>query len=378
MNKTKKCKKALHKDSRYSIMGLYSKTIEELELKKKTELPIKKKQLEELIERSKLKIGRIEKLEINRQIEKLKIEIKDLENDKELTEYMLKASKYINLYDKESKKTEDELINSDSDNEENTNLKTFIKKKGSKKFGNIYKNFVEECENEIIIDNNASYVNNVIESCKSCGKESIVINNKEACASCTFCGYSFSYQDISNNDHWSEECEILSPFAYKRINHLKEWLSQLQAKETTEIPEEIINNLLLELKKERITKSDDITTSKIKGYLKKLKLNKYYEHVPSIINQLCGLPPPIMTAKLEQVLISKFKEIQAPFEKHVPEGRKNFLSYSYTLHKLCQLEGENTFLSCFPLLKSREKLYQQDCMWKKMCKELNWEFIPSV
>ena len=32
----------------------------------------------------------------------------------------------------------------------------------------------------------------------------------------------------------------------------------------------------------------------------------------------------------------------------------------------------------FPLLKSTEKLYAQDQIWKKICKDLRWEFIPSV
>jgi hypothetical protein len=30
------------------------------------------------------------------------------------------------------------------------------------------------------------------------------------------------------------------------------------------------------------------------------------------------------------------------------------------------------------LLKDREKLIEQDGTWKKMCYELNWEFIPTV
>ena len=35
------------------------------------------------------------------------------------------------------------------------------------------------------------------------------------------------------------------------------------------------------------------------------------------------------------------------------------------------------FLVCFPLLKSREKLHQQDIIWKQICDDLNWEFIKS-
>ena len=36
------------------------------------------------------------------------------------------------------------------------------------------------------------------------------------------------------------------------------------------------------------------------------------------------------------------------------------------------------FLTCFPYLKSNEKLRQQDAIWKNICKELKWEFIKSL
>ena len=43
-----------------------------------------------------------------------------------------------------------------------------------------------------------------------------------------------------------------------------------------------------------------------------------------------------------------FKEIQIPFLNNRPEGRKNFLSYSYVLHKFCQLlELDNLLVNFF-------------------------------
>ena len=64
--------------------------------------------------------------------------------------------------------------------------------------------------------------------------------------------------------------------------------------------------------------------------------------------------------------------------KYCPPTRKNFLSYAYVLHKFCQLLEYDNLLSYFPLLKSREKLQQQDEIWKNICKELKWEYIPST
>lgn len=46
--------------------------------------------------------------------------------------------------------------------------------------------------------------------------------------------------------------------------------------------------------------------------------------------------------------------------------------------RFCELLGEDGLLRHFSLLKSNEKLYAQDQIWKKICKDLRWEFIPSV
>ena len=53
-------------------------------------------------------------------------------------------------------------------------------------------------------------------------------------------------------------------------------------------------------------------------------------------------------------------------------------TYYYVLFKFCELLGEEQYLDSIPLLKDREKLIEQDETWKKMCIELNWEFIPTV
>ena len=65
-------------------------------------------------------------------------------------------------------------------------------------------------------------------------------------------------------------------------------------------------------------------------------------------------------------------------EKYCPSTRKNFLSYSYVLYKFCQLLDKDEYLKYFTLLKSREKLHLQDQIWKKICEEVNWEFIQSI
>ena len=195
---------------------------------------------------------------------------------------------------------------------------------------------------------------------------------------CYNCGYSENIIIHSEKSSYKEPPREASYFAYKRINHFNEWLAQFQAKETTEISDEVYKAIYDEIKKNKSIILDDISYSQVREILKKLQLNKYYEHIPHIINFINGKKAPILKRYEEEKLRSLFKEIQIPFTNNCPQERKNFLSYSYVLHKFCQLLEYDELLEFFPLLKSREKLQQQDQIWKLICKELQWEYIPST
>ena len=218
--------------------------------------------------------------------------------------------------------------------------------------------------------------------CKNCSENNFEIDSKNGIIICTNCGSCEQHYDNSlNGMNYSDSIHIenaTQPFSYQRKNHFREWLNQLQGKEVTIIPDSVINLILLEIKKERITNSDDITSERIKKYLKKLKLNKYYEHIPNLISKITNKPPLTITKDFEEVLLELFDKIQEPFKKHCPKDRKNFLSYSYTLHKFCQLLGKDEYLIYFPLLKSREKLFEQEKIWRGICDDLKWKFVPSV
>lgn len=215
--------------------------------------------------------------------------------------------------------------------------------------------------------------------CHDCG-EYRLIDQGDACMVCPKCANSVPILLDSDKPNFKDVPVEICYFAYKRMNHFNECLSQFQAKESTEIPQEVYDTILLEMKKERNTNLASLTRKKVKAYLKKhanKRFNKYYEHIPHIINRLNGLPPKTMTPKMEEELRMMFRQMQTPFEKHRPKDRKNFLNYNYVLHKLCQLKGWDQFLTCFPLLKSKDKLYQQDKIWRNICADLSWEYIAS-
>ena len=271
----------------------------------------------------------------------------------------------------------DESNKKDTNNENSSERLTVNDKNNeSKKISKseIINNYLLKIEDNFIYPFNED---NDITFCKECNKEKTIVNT-EGIIVCTNCGNMDHIIIESEKPSYKDPPREISYFAYKRINHFNEWLAQFQAKESTEIPKEVFDKILLEIKKERIENMALLSPSKLREILKKLKLNKYYEHVPHIINRLNGLPAPVMTRETEEKLRMMFKEIQTPFLKYCPKDRKNFLSYSYVLHKFVQLLELDEFLSCFPLLKSREKLHQQDIIWKKICKDLHWEYIKSL
>lgn len=81
---------------------------------------------------------------------------------------------------------------------------------------------------------------------------------------------------------------------------------------------------------------------------------------------------------IEERLHGMFIKTQRSFDKNKSSQTDSFMSYNYCLHKMFQLMKEDEYLKFFPLFKSHEKLLMHDYMWKKICSDLNWEFIPSV
>lgn len=219
---------------------------------------------------------------------------------------------------------------------------------------------------------------NDISHCNKCNIP-LVCLQQDGVTVCPTCGYQEVLLVEQNRPLLRNNAkDSTSHASYKRINHFREWCSQVQGKESTDIPEEVFEHILAEIKKEKITDTRKISNNKMRDILKKLRYNKFYEHSNYIMNRINGVQPPHFSPELEEKLCTMFKEIQAPFLKHCPLSRKNFLSYSYCLHKMFQILGMPEYLKWFALLKSKSKLYMQDQIFKAICDDLGWPFYPSL
>lgn len=295
------------------------------------------------------------------------------------TDYLIKVSTVLQEHnDLYSPDKEFSKINSN----DQASICIYVEKKSQNKRGQLLTSYMHKIEGSTDCSNQEMQpsigTNGII--CRDC-KVPMRLSTNESYIVCSTCGNHDVYFEPSVSGLTYEQelnTDTSVHFAYKRINHLRELLAQLQAKERSEIPPDVIAKMQAEFKKARVTSVNEVTQNNVKMYLKKLNLNKYYEHARQIANILSGKPPPVISGELYETLINMFHDIQEPFEAVCPKSRKNFFSYSYILYKFCELLGETDMMELFPLLKSREKLYQQDCIWRDICKITGWAFQKSV
>jgi hypothetical protein len=299
------------------------------------------------------------------------------------TNYLLDNSKYIFQYFEDKKK-----ICSGGNNQNTNALNSFFKVKAtteessntksdkytsSKKALHLY---WKNVNNEVVNIQDFVVQSDICESCRNGelipqDEEGILICNNESCGK--FITHIVDSAKPANKEPPNE----VSYTAYIRLNHFKEILSQFQAKETTQIPDEIIELIRNRIKKERITDMSLINYDKMREILRKLRLNKYFEHI-QYINSIFGIKPPIMNEELHETLCVLFIEIQKPWAVHCPANRSNFFNYTYTLYQLCVLLDQTQYLPYIPMMKDREKQLEQDMIWKKVCNDLDWEFFATV
>ena len=342
-------------------------------------------QLEREIEDLKIKVKSLQDnqidqyMEIRDKIRANKLKIKEIKQDKK--QYFLNNSKYIFGY------FEDKKDISTGGGKQNVNvLHSFFKVKSVNpcrtdpdkytQSKNLYQNYWKNVNNDFI--NPQDYVV-PSDICQSCYKGELVAQDEEGILICNNnqCGKFIVYIADSSKPNNKEPPSEVSYTAYIRLNHFKEILSQFQAKETTQIPEEVIEAIRARIKKERIQDLTTINYDKMREILRKLGLNKYFEHI-QYINSIFGIKPPIMNEELHETLCVLFIEIQKPWAVHCPPNRTNFFNYTYTLYQLCVLLDQTQYLPYIPMMKDREKQFEQDMIWKKVCNDLDWEFFPSV
>lgn len=393
-----------------TINSKHEKMIEYFEVLQKS-LPKLKKQLKKLnLDLSKLnkqsqeqnpqKVAEI--INMTEQINNLEIQIQKIENREEENNYFLETGKILYDYSIINNTNESDINDSELFLDYSTNLKLTrnpdsLKNKKKKKKNT--KSILDYTEYSVVSKHNSHISNeyfNIIDPsnphyynvesdtsyffCNDCSGTVRIFDCNEGILICPSCGDIKDYQldDMSSCSYKElETVDRSKKCYYDRSTFFKEWIARVQGKENTQIPEIIYTKIIYELKKRRISDYSKINEKIVRDILKDIGESKFFDHTYNIVNHLNGIPLVKFNPDQEEQLYNLFNRIQGPYEESKPENRKNFLSYPYTIYKLCELLELDSALPCFRLLKSDAKLKEQDEIWKKMCKILNWKFYPT-
>jgi hypothetical protein len=211
--------------------------------------------------------------------------------------------------------------------------------------------------------------------CDKCNKEKILIPS-EGNYTCELCGdteNSMMENELSNHKELSNEKQ---KYPYKKINHFKEKLNQFQSKESSDIPQDVCNIILQDLKKRKMSRYK-CTPIIIRKILKKHKLTNWYEHLQQVYCKISETQPITLSSDIEETIINMFLAMQELFRKYRSSTRSNFLSYSYVLNKIFRILKMPNHAKYFGLLKSKPKLREHDIIWAKICADLGWDFYSS-
>jgi hypothetical protein len=366
---TKKAK-TNNKSSRtkHSILHYHDSKIEEFKNDKK------RKQLQSEI--SKLKVN--DKTNDKTKISKLESELNKLKQEE--TEYLLSTSdillKYLELEDLEKTYSQE----GDNDIKHEKLLEIHSKKI------TLTNEYMQKVDPDYILSANHNEYN-ISKEDSICINCDVILCAENGFYVCYKCGYCVKGLEESSEPSYKELQDYMykPQFTYQKETHLDDHLRRLQAKENKVISQEVLDMIILEANKQKITDLNMLTESTVKKFLKKLNLNDYYDNVIAIINKLNNRPPVVLTTEIENKIKIMFKQIQQPFIKHKPVIRKNFLSYSYILFQFFKILKLDEFTEYFPLLKSADKLRQQDEIFKKIVadmaeidKSIDWVFYPTI
>lgn len=301
-------------------------------------------------------------------------DIYKIEQREEEMDYLLTTHKIVDKYTNVMENDDQSLLKRDTVG----SINKFITKYDNVEKDKITEEYCQALNNGLMISCKKLKFDDSI--CANCGSDT---HNNEGFVSCDSCGETseMSIPDfrLSYSDY--QDTVVRSTFAYKRVNRFREILATMQGKENTQIPQGVLEAVQQEINKEINPDLNSISTAKIKYYLKRLSLTSYYDHAPHILNMVNGIPPIEIPSSVEEKLLEMFTDIQEPFDRLKTEiipTRLSFLNYNFCLYKMTELLDLDEFKKYFTLLKSVEKLRLQDKIWKGICAELKWQFIPSI
>jgi hypothetical protein len=244
-------------------------------------------------------------------------------------------------------------------------------------------------ENSTIIRNVS---NNIYNKCKVCAMEMKIITAFSEIV-CTYCGITEKLYGtvLEDEQFYYQEGQRSKHGSYDPSKHCRSWIERLQARESKEIPDKVLNDVRKYIKLNKIRNIDEISCKDIREYLSKTRHTSYNEHIPLIRKLITGRAPEQLHDNELQLIQIYFDKVIRIYDDIKPSNKSNVPYHPYLIYKIIehilyskpkdefQKSKKRLFgvLSCIHL-QARETLIENDRMWKKICNYIDEiEYRPT-
>ena len=219
----------------------------------------------------------------------------------------------------------------------------------------------------------------------SCGNQ-LQIESKTSEAICNKCGSTEKLYGIVFEDEqfFYQEGQRTKHGKYDPTKHCKFWVDRIQAKESAEIPEKIINAIKRRIKRDNLW-LERLNCNVIRSYLKEIRETGYNDHVPLIRKIITGQEPQQLTDYELKLIYVYFSRVMQIYNKTKPDNKLNSPYHPFFVYKILEqilkkpddrLRREEILSSIH--LQSRDTLINHDNIWIPICAEIpEFTYIPT-
>ena len=115
-----------------------------------------------------------------------------------------------------------------------------------------------------------------------------------------------------------------------------------------------------------------ITIPTLECILKRKGLMMYKGSLYYIYFKLSGKSFPHIMTKEYNLILNAFHIVNKIYDKHIPKGRKSFLSYPFGLKKILIMLGKIEYAKYIPQLKTHSKQKELERVWELITNDPEW------
>lgn len=212
------------------------------------------------------------------------------------------------------------------------------------------------------------------ERCLECKSTNFYCVNESTILCCN-CGLYGDRVNLKLAFKDTDRIDLVPRFNYTKRGHMEEALQDYQGKQNTTIPQEVLDLLKEETRKNKIS-LDELTKKHLYIFLSQNGYGGHYENINLIHHLLTGVPCPDIS-EYEEIILERNEQIEQIYNTVKKSERKNSLNIYYKLWKICESLNLPVNRDDFCFLKTDLKIKEHDEVCRKIFLRLGWYFIDT-